>query len=103
MSVHGQPEIFPVNFLVVDSAILIRTEEGTKVASLDANPLVAFEVDDSDPERVWSVAIKGTARRIDDAELESARQSPLLAWAPEPKEVFITITPAEVVGRLFAR
>ena len=103
VSMNGQPEIFPVNFLADDSTILIRTEEGAKLACIDANPLVAFEVDDSDPERAWSVVIKGIAGRIDDSEVENASHATLWAWAPRPKGVFIRIIPSEVTGRLFAR
>ena len=103
VSVDGQPEIYPVNFLAEASGILIRTEEGTKLERIDANPLVAFEVDDSTSDRAWSVVVKGTASRMDHAAIAAARHAPLWTWAPEPKDVFLRIRPSEVTGRLFNR
>lgn len=103
VSRNDQPEIFPVNFLADESGILIRTEEGTKVEHIAANDLVAFEVDEANSQRAWSVVVKGTARRLDDSEVAAARRAPLWSWAPEPKDVFIRISPAEVTGRLFDR
>lgn len=103
VSLEGQPDIFPVNFLANDAGILIRTEEGTKVERIAANDLVAFEVDDTNAQRAWSVVVKGSAHRMDDAELETARRAPLWTWAPEVKGVFIRIRPTEVTGRLFER
>ena len=103
VSRDGQPEIYPVNFLANESGILIRTEEGSKVDIIAANFRVAFEVDDASPERAWSVVVKGTARRMDEAEVVTAQRAPLWAWAPEPKDVYIRIHPTEVTGRLFAR
>jgi len=103
VSLGGQPDIFPVNFLANESGILIRTEEGTKLERLDANQLVAFEADDVTPERAWSVVVKGSASRLDDTAVAAARRAPLWTWAPEPKDVFIRIRPTEITGRVFNR
>lgn len=103
VSLDGQPDIFPVNFLANETGILIRTEEGTKLERIDANPLVAFEVDDVTSQRAWSVVVKGSAARMDDATVAAARRAPLWAWAPEPKDVFVRIHPTEITGRLFNR
>ena len=103
VSIEGQPDVFPVNFLAIDSGLLIRTEEGTKVERIDANALVAFEVDDVTGERAWSVVVKGNARRMDPPAIEAARRAPLWTWAPEPKDVYIRITPTEITGRYFNR
>ena len=61
--VDGRPEIHPVNFAVADEEILIRTDQGTKLSSALAGPVV-FEVDRVDPaaRTGWSVMIHGTAR-----------------------------------------
>lgn len=99
----GQPDIFPVNFLADGTTIIFRTEEGTKLERIDENSHVAFEADDVTAERAWSVVVKGTAARMDDAAVEAARHAPLWTWAPEPKDVFIRIRPTEVTGRLFNR
>ena len=44
-SVGGQPEIFPVNYLVQGRTVLFRTAEGTKLVSTAINNRVLFEVD----------------------------------------------------------
>ncbi|MGV8882326.1 MAG: pyridoxamine 5'-phosphate oxidase family protein [Rhodoglobus sp.] len=101
VSLNGQPEVFPVNFLADDSSILIRTEEGTKVERITVNPLVAFEVDDVSSDRAWSVVVKGTAERMTEGEVEAASRAPVWAWAPEIKDIFIRIRTSEVTGRFF--
>ena len=45
-SVDGQPEIFPVNFVVQHRTVLFRTAEGTKLVSAAINNNVLFEADD---------------------------------------------------------
>lgn len=45
-SVDGQPEIFPVNYVVQHRTVLFRTAEGTKLVSTAINNQVLFEVDD---------------------------------------------------------
>ena len=57
VSVDGQPDVFPVNYAVQDRTIVIRTAEGTKLASVVVNALVAFEADDHDVARGWSVVV----------------------------------------------
>jgi nitroimidazol reductase NimA-like FMN-containing flavoprotein (pyridoxamine 5'-phosphate oxidase superfamily) len=104
VSIAGQPDIFPVNFLALDHGILIRTDTGSKLESIGANSLVAFEVDEIQAKKAWSVVIKGSAQRLTDGvELEAARQSPLWTWMPRHADVFITVTPATVSGRSFHR
>ena len=104
VSVAGQPDIFPVNFLALENSILIRTDAGSKLESISANALVAFEVDEIRAKKAWSVVIKGSAHRLtDDLELEAARQSPLWTWMPRRADVFITLSPTTVSGRSFQR
>jgi len=104
VSVAGQPDIFPVNFLTFDHSILIRTDPGSKLDSIIANALVAFEVDEIRAKRAWSVVVKGSAHRLTDAlELEAARQCPLWTWMPRHADVFLTVTPTTVTGRSFQR
>jgi nitroimidazol reductase NimA-like FMN-containing flavoprotein (pyridoxamine 5'-phosphate oxidase superfamily) len=104
VSVGGQPNIFPVNFLALDHSILIRTGPGSKLESISANALVAFEVDEIKANKAWSVVITGSAHRLtDDLEIVAARQSPLWTWMPRQADVFITILPTTVTGRSFLR
>ena len=104
VSVDGQPDVFPVNFLASETHILIRTAEGSKLEAIAGNEHVAFEADESTDAHAWSVVVKGVASRVDDpAALESAEHAPLWAWAPGAQEMFITIEPTEVTGRYFKR
>jgi nitroimidazol reductase NimA-like FMN-containing flavoprotein (pyridoxamine 5'-phosphate oxidase superfamily) len=79
------PVILPVNFLVADDQIVIRTGRGTKLDAATRNAVVAFEVDDIDPmyHTGWSVLVTGVARDL-TAHPELLELPHLPArWAPE--------------------
>lgn len=101
-SVDGQPDIFPVNYVVQSRSILIRTAEGTKLASAAINHRVAFEADDHDVAQGWSVVVKGRASVLSSIdELAAAERAQVLPWISTPKQRFIRITPVEITGRRF--
>jgi uncharacterized protein len=100
--VAGQPEIFPVNFVVQRRTVLFRTAEGRKLLSAVMDDRVAFEVDDHDFEAGWSVVVKGRAEVMSDsADLESAERAQLLTWTPSAKQHYVRIRAAEITGRRF--
>ena len=102
ISVDDQPDVFPVNFVVQNRTILIRTAEGTKLAGAAVNKRVAFEVDDHDTVQGWSVVVKGHARIMtSDDELAAAERAQVLPWITTPKRQFIRITPSDITGRTF--
>jgi nitroimidazol reductase NimA-like FMN-containing flavoprotein (pyridoxamine 5'-phosphate oxidase superfamily) len=102
-SVHDQPDIFPVNFVVQRRTIVIRTAEGTKLSSAAVNHRVAFEADDHDVEKGWSVVVKGLARVVEGAEaIAEAERAQVLPWVGTAKRRYIRITPMEITGRQFA-
>lgn len=104
VSLDDRPDIFPVNFLADGADLLVRTAHGTKTARIAENTHVAFEVDEVTSEHAWSVVVKGTARVItEQSAIDLAERSPLWAWSPEPKHVFLRISVAEVTGRRFQR
>lgn len=100
----GQPEIFPINYVVDRGSVVFRSAPGTKLAALANDQRVAFEVDGFDPEagQAWSVVIKGDGTKIvhPPAVLEAA-ELPLFPWQAAPKPVFVRIEPTEVSGRQF--
>jgi nitroimidazol reductase NimA-like FMN-containing flavoprotein (pyridoxamine 5'-phosphate oxidase superfamily) len=101
-SVDGCPDIFPVNYVVQHRTILIRTAEGTKLASATINPRVAFEADDRDVAQGWSVVVKGRAHVLSSSdELATAERAQVLSWVSTPKRRFIRIEPSEITGRRF--
>ena len=48
VSVHDEPDIFPVNYVIDGPRVLFRTAPGSKLAELSVNARVAFEVDEYD-------------------------------------------------------
>jgi uncharacterized protein len=101
-SVDGQPEIFPVNFVVQHHTILFRTAEGTKLVSTAINNDVLFEVDDHNVAEGWSVILKGIARSLrTDEDIAEAEKAQLLPWIATVKPHYVRIRPMSVTGRRF--
>lgn len=101
-SVDGQPEIFPVNYVVQGRTILFRTAEGTKLVSTAINNNVLFEVDNHNVAEGWSVIVKGMARSLRSAEdIAEAEQAQLLPWVATVKSNYVRIRPMSVTGRRF--
>lgn len=101
-SVDGEPEIFPVNFVVQHRTVLFRTAEGTKLVSAAINNRVLFEADDHNVAEGWSVIVKGMANTLrTDEEIDEAQQAQLLPWTATVKQHFVRIRPLSVTGRRF--
>jgi nitroimidazol reductase NimA-like FMN-containing flavoprotein (pyridoxamine 5'-phosphate oxidase superfamily) len=104
VSIHNNPDIFPVNFVVDHGTVVFRTAEGTKLAGAVLGQSVAFEVDGYDAEAgdAWSVVIKGRAVEIERMQdVFEALDLPLFPWHASPKHRFVRIEPGEVSGRRF--
>jgi uncharacterized protein len=102
VSVGGEPDIYPVNFVASDGRLLFRTAEGTKLLELTVNHRVAFETDGVGRDEAWSVVVKGTARALEKrSEIDAADQLPLRPVIPTLKYVYVEITPTRVTGRRF--
>ena len=101
-SVEGQPEIFPVNFVVQDRTVLFRTAEGAKLFTVVMNSRVAFEADDHNVAEGWSVIVKGWAHVLNtDAEIEEAERAQLLPWTATSKRRYVRVVPSVITGRRF--
>ncbi len=84
ITVDALPVILPVNYSVVDDAIMFRTIPGSKLAAASASTVVAFEVDSHGDDGCsgWSVLVQGMAREVTDPlEREIALRAPIRAWA----------------------
>ena len=80
VNVDALPVVLPVNFALDGNAIVIRTTEGTKLSAAMHEAVVAFEVDEYDPEadRGWSVLVQGRAREITEStRIDRAKVLPL--------------------------
>lgn len=98
----GQPEVFPVNFVVQRRTVLFRTAEGTKLVSAAINNRVLFEADDHDVAQGWSVVVKGVARTLrTDDEIEEAERAQLLSWTATRKLHYVRVLPTAITGRRF--
>ncbi|MFE0130667.1 helix-turn-helix domain-containing protein [Streptomyces sp. NPDC059037] len=102
VSTREGPAIVPVNYTVIDDAIVFRTEPDTPPAEAVGN-VVAFEVDHIDEalSRGWSVLVRGHARAVTDAEAvrrlqEQAYSAP---WAGGQRDLWVRIEPDSMGGR----
>ncbi|MGB3480926.1 MAG: pyridoxamine 5'-phosphate oxidase family protein [Mycobacterium sp.] len=101
-SVDGEPEVFPVNFVVQDRTVLFRTAEGTKLVSTAINHHVIFEADCHNKTEGWSVIVKGYARILhSDEDIAVAQQAGLVPWTATEKQHFVRIRPLRITGRMF--
>ncbi|GAA1336576.1 pyridoxamine 5'-phosphate oxidase family protein [Arthrobacter roseus] len=115
LCIDGQPEIFPINFVVDHGTIVYRTSEGTKShaaekspAALEADGLIAGgtpgSVEEEGPhqETVWSVVVKGSAATIAvTSELIASVRLPLHPWESGRKDRFMRLVPETISGRAF--
>ena len=102
ITVGALPAIMPVNFAVLDDAIVFHSAPGAKVAAALQEAVVAFETDESDVRSStgWSVLVIGFAREITDrARLERVRSLALSSWVPGASDHFVEIPLDLVTGR----
>lgn len=98
------PQVFPVNFAVVDRSIAFRTNAGTKLwATTRSN--VTFQVDQLDVvhRAGWSVMVRGVARELSldrhPALTQSAENAAPEPWAPGSRDHLVRIVADSISGR----
>jgi nitroimidazol reductase NimA-like FMN-containing flavoprotein (pyridoxamine 5'-phosphate oxidase superfamily) len=102
VSVAGEPDIFPVNYLISDRKIYLRTAPGNKLAQLTINSRVLLETDGILSDEAWSVVLRGTARVLaNSTELAAVEELGLKSWVPTLKDFYVEIVPTSVSGRHF--
>ena len=102
VSVAGEPDIFPVNYLTSDRKIYLRTAPGNKLAQLTINSRVLLETDGILSDEAWSVVLRGTARVLSNStELAAVEELGLKSWVPTLKDFYVEIVPTSVSGRHF--
>ncbi|MEV5068755.1 pyridoxamine 5'-phosphate oxidase family protein [Microbacterium sp. LMI12-1-1.1] len=100
----GRPDVFPVNYLVHDGSVFIRSAPGSKLRSIAKHPSVAFEIDGETASAHWSVVVHADAHRMDtDADIEASGVLELASNSPTEKDDFIRLVPESVSGRSFPR
>ena len=102
VTVAGEPDIFPVNYVVSGRTLFIRTAPGNKLAELTINSHVLFELDGILSDEAWSVVLRGTARVLEQsAEIAAAEALGLKSWVPTLKDFYVEIEPTSLSGRHF--
>lgn len=106
------PVVLPVNYRVLDGAVVFRTAAGSPLGEdlrtgiTDADYKVAFEIDEIHPaERTgWSVLIQGGAHYLDDEkERAEAQGAGIDPWVGGERDVFVRIKPTLISGRRVRR
>ena len=100
---NAMPAIRPVNHVLDNGHVIIRSHSGAAVVSEadnDRGTVVAYEADDIDPvsHLGWSVVVTGTAHLVTDPG-EAARYQRMLApWVDGEMDQVIRVRPAIVTG-----
>lgn len=99
------PAIRPVNHLVDDGEIIIRTHGDSALAVQTGSSgigglVVAYEADQIDPDthRGWSVVVTGYARQVTDPERVTRYQAMLRPWVDTAMDHVVAIRPDMVTG-----
>ena len=96
------PAITPVSFALKDDSIYLKASEGSKLANATNGSVVAFEVDEFDPEfrRGWSVVFVGKATPVSEpAKLQELSALPLRGWDSRNSHRLIEVKIELVNGR----
>ena len=104
VNAEHHPLVFPVNYAVDGTTIVIRTSPGTKLAAAHhAN--VTFEVDEIDrrTRRGWSVLVRGVAEEVGPEHrpdlVARTRASGVQPRAPGEHGRWLRVIPTSVTGR----
>jgi len=105
VTVDALPVILPINFAVVDGAVVFRTPAGTKLAAATTRAVVAFEVDSYEAagRSGWSAMVQGVATEVTDlAGLRRIEAAAIDSWALDgAADHVIRIELHRVSGRRF--
>ncbi|XAS68256.1 pyridoxamine 5'-phosphate oxidase family protein [Micrococcaceae bacterium Sec5.7] len=102
VTVAGEPDIFPVNYVTSGRKVYLRTAPGNKLAELTINSKVLFETDGILSDEAWSVVLRGVARVLTtSAEIADAEALGLKSWVPTLKDFYVEIVPTSISGRHF--
>lgn len=100
---HAMPAIRPVNHLVEDEAIIVRSHLGSAIVArttADDGAVVCYEADELDPVRHtgWSVIATGMARLVRDPAAITRYEQLLEPWAAGQMDYVIAVRPQVITG-----
>lgn len=97
------PHIVPVNYAVVDGAVVIRTSPYSVLGTYGRDTTLAFEVDQLDHtrQRGWSVVARGRGEAVHDADaIERIRRvRDPRPWISGSRALFLRLHWTELTGR----
>lgn len=96
------PVVLPMNYVLSDDHIIVRTAAFGIVARSAIDQKVAFEVDDVDDflEAGWSVLVTGAGTLLSDQQLQQLKSGASSdPWAEGPRTLFFSIACEQVSGR----
>jgi hypothetical protein len=101
-NIDGRPDLFPLNYLVHEGSVFMKSAPGAKLRSLPGHPDVALEIDGVDGAFQWSIVIRGSATRMGtDADIEASGILTLASDSPTAKHNYLRLVPDTVTGRRF--
>jgi nitroimidazol reductase NimA-like FMN-containing flavoprotein (pyridoxamine 5'-phosphate oxidase superfamily) len=98
--------ILPVNYLLLDGDVYVRTGLHGSLADAATGDNVALEADELDDRLTsgWSVVVLGRAKQVTDPhEIASLFRRMPEPWAPGTRPVLVRIVPSKITGRRFLR
>ena len=102
--IDGAPAVFPLNYGVAGTDIIIKLGHGMILETLRHEPMVAFQVDrgPDDALKTWSVLAKGPAKIVENASvLDEFKHSKPFELVQEPGSTFVRIRTQSLTGRRF--
>lgn len=103
LTTPGGLRIYPVNYAVHGSSLVVRTLPYGEVAQHASDAAVAFSVDelDEDLRSGWTVLAVGTARRVEDPEAVATirRKGDPGPWAEGQRTLYLSLAWDQLTGR----
>jgi hypothetical protein len=100
---HAMPAIRPVNHLVEDETVIVRSHLGAAIvarAAAEDGVVVCYEADELDPVRHtgWSVIATGMARLVREPDAIKRYEQQLEPWVDGQMDCVIAIKPQIITG-----
>jgi nitroimidazol reductase NimA-like FMN-containing flavoprotein (pyridoxamine 5'-phosphate oxidase superfamily) len=100
--IDGRPQVFPVCHVFDGGALIVPTNDSTKMHAALSWPAVGFEVDgiDGDGQSGWSVMVQGRAEEVTDPSvIQRAMELQTVAFRLGEHVRWVRIVPTEITGR----
>ncbi|MDX6301673.1 MAG: uncharacterized protein QOF53_2887 [Nocardioidaceae bacterium] len=94
------PEVVPLNFVLQDGTVLIRTSAYSTLGRRLQLGLAAFQVDEIDEftQSGWSVLLRGPVEPVMDDALPAEDARPVV-WPEGERSFHLRLTPRTITGR----